>query len=235
MESEGRKIHGLAAKAREDGQHFEALKLHDEAILAYGRDEDTLGQAEVLADRSLVFRHLYQESNNRNFLILAKHEMMASVEMAEISGNKQALALPYFNLAKVQEDLEQLKDAKASYQKAVENQTNNPAAQHDRPAVLSDMKAHLATCEYRLRDKSALERALQAVFELENSDEVKYNKDVWLSGAHMRIAQMLKENDPQKAKEHLQKAKEIIDANPDLKLRKAQWEKLAENFKDPLR
>ena len=46
---------------------------------------------------------------------------------------------------------------------------------------------------------------------------------------------VLKENDPQKAKEHLQKAKEIIDANPDLKLRKAQWEKLAENFKDPLR
>ena len=46
----------------------------------------------------------------------------------------------------------------------------------------------------------------------------------------MRIADMLKEDNPEKAKEHLQKAKEIIDNNPDLKLRAEQWKKLTESF-----
>lgn len=229
-ESEGRRIHGLAAKAREEGRHLDALKLHDEAMLAYQRDEDILGLAEVFADRSLVFRHLFDETSNRNFLIIAKHEMMASVEMAEESGDKSATVFPYFNLAKVHESLGELDRAKEFYQKTVDGMTSNPPEIHNRPAVLADMKVHLATCEYRVGDKSALERAIQALADLKQADEVKYNKDVWTSGGHMRIAEMLKEDDPTKAKEHLQKAKEIIDSNPNLKIRKTQWEKLAQTF-----
>lgn len=56
MESEGRRIHGQAAHAREEGKHLDALKLHDEAMLAYQKDGDQLGLAEVLADRSIVLR-----------------------------------------------------------------------------------------------------------------------------------------------------------------------------------
>lgn len=230
MKSEAREIHGQAAHAREAGQHLEALKLSDEAMLAYQRDNDILGLSEILTDRSLVYRHLADETEDENFLIIAKHEMIASIEIAEKSGNKQALALPYFNLAKVHESLNELDDAKNYYQKAVENMINNPPDQHNHPAVLADMIVHLATCEYRVGDTGGLERALTAIDELEKSEEVKYNKDVWLSGAHMRIAEMLKEEDLEKAKEYLQKAKEIIDANPDLKIRKQQWEKLAQTF-----
>ncbi|QQG43613.1 MAG: hypothetical protein HYW45_01180 [Candidatus Daviesbacteria bacterium] len=227
----GREIHGRAAKIREEGKHLEALQLQDEATLAYQKDKDILGLAEILADRSLVLRHLFDETDDKNFLIIAKHEMMASVEMAEQSGSKEALALPYFNLAKIQQDLEELDAAVSSYQKAVDSQTQNPTPEHNRPAVLLDMQIHLATCQYQAGDKLALDRALQALALLEEANEVKYNKDVWLSGGHMRITQILKEDDPEKAAEHLQKAKEIIDANPDLKLRKGQWEKLAASFK----
>lgn len=230
MESEGRKIHALAGQAREAGNHLESLKLSDEAMLTYQQDEDILGLAEILADRSIVFRHLADETNDDNFLIIAKHEMIASVEMAEKSGNKQTIALSYFNLAKVHESLGELDDAKNYYQKTIESMITTPPAQHNRPAVLADMIVHLSTCEYRTGNTGGLEKALDAMEDLEKSEEEKYNRNVWLSGGHMRIADMLKEDDPEKAKEHLQKAKKIIDANPDLKIRKKQWEKLSQSF-----
>lgn len=227
MDSQGRKIHSEAAKARERGDHLKALQLSDEAMLAYQRDSDTLGFTEILADRSITLRHLYEATNDKTFLIKAKHESMAAVEIAESSGDKKALAVPQFNLAKIQEDLGQLQNAIESFKNAVENIETNPSESHNRPAIVADYKVHFATCEYKSGDKSALERAEQALGELEAADEKKYNKDVWVSGGHMRIAAMLKNDDPEKAKIHLQKAKEIIDANPDLKLRKGQWDKLA--------
>lgn len=249
MDSAGRKLHAQAAQAREKGEHLEALKLQDEAMLAYQKDGDVLGLAELLADRSIVFRHLFDDSGDKNLLIISKHEMEASVEMAESSGNKEALALPYFNLAKVQESLEELNEAVANYQKALDNLTANPPQNHNRATVIADFKVHLQTCKYKAGEKVALEEAEKALSELEAvptvsdeqfeqngnkldyNQEITYNKNVWLSGAHMKIAEILKEDNSDKAKEHLQKAKEIIDSDSRLTIRLKQWEKLAKSFK----
>lgn len=46
----------------------------------------------------------------------------------------------------------------------------------------------------------------------------------------MAIAEMLKADDPDKASLSLQRAKEIIDANPKLALRKKQLNKLTSTF-----
>ncbi|TSC63918.1 MAG: Uncharacterized protein G01um101493_291, partial [Microgenomates group bacterium Gr01-1014_93] len=204
------------------------------------KDKDYLGLSELLAERSLVLRHLSDETGDKNFLEIALAEMIASVKIARQSSNPEALALPLFNLAKIQEDLEQNHEAVENYREALTNLENNPPTPHGiRPAMVADFKVHLAICEYKqsLRsgdlkagDKLALELAEQALAELESAEEQKYEKDVWVSGGHMRIANILKQDDPEKAKEHLQKAKEIIDDNPDLKLRLKQWEKLAASF-----
>lgn len=249
MESEGRRIHGLAAQARERGEHLESLKLNEEALLAYQKDGDILGFAEALSDRVIVLNHLFEETNDRVFIILAKNTARASVEIAEYSGDKTAIAIPYFNLAKVQTTMEEYKEALESYKKAVENIINNPPSSNNRASIVADFKAHTETAAYKAGDKSALERAEMAIAELEQvpvisdedylakdkllafNEEVSYNKNVWLSGAHMRIAEMLKKDNPSKAKEHLQKAKEIIDSDERLKIRKSQWEKLAEENK----
>ncbi|RJP46668.1 MAG: hypothetical protein C4584_01325 [Armatimonadetes bacterium] len=50
MESEGRRIHGLAAQAREQGEPVEALKLDMEAMEAYQKAGDNLGFAEIQAE-----------------------------------------------------------------------------------------------------------------------------------------------------------------------------------------
>lgn len=231
----------MAAQARERGESVEAVKLAEDAMAAYQKDGDTLGFAEALADQFLSLRHFFDKTGDRNYLIRAKHAAMASVEIAEDSGDEQgspadktALAIPYFNLAKAQETLGQLQAAVSSYKKAVELIVSNPPAVHkvaDRPAIVADFKAHLATCEYKAGDGSALERAETALSELKSHPDISdYNQHVWVSGGHMRIAEMLKVDDPAKAKEHLQKAKEIIDADPSLTIRLSQWQKLAEKF-----
>lgn len=46
----------------------------------------------------------------------------------------------------------------------------------------------------------------------------------------MRIAEMILTEKPEKAREHLQKTKEIIDSDQRLILRKTQWEKLSQKF-----
>lgn len=230
MGSAGRKIHALAEQAREKGDFLEALKLIDEAMISYQENGDKPGFAEIQSSRFLTFRHLFEKTGDKNYLILAKYSTMASVQLAETSGQKEALALPFFNLAKAQETLGELQEAVASYQKAVDNIINNPPTEHNRPGVLADFKGHLYTCQYKNGDRDALVKAEQALADLEQSSEPEYNKQVWISGAHMKIADILRTDNPQKAKDHLQKAKEIIDANPDLKLRKEQWEKLIQTF-----
>lgn len=231
MESPGRQLHGKATQARESGDFLEALKLNDEALLAYQESGDILGFAENLVDRSITYRLLHDQTGDANFSIIAEHESLAAVEIAKKSGFREALAVPLFKLANVQEKLGKFPEAVSSYKDSVENMVDNPPKEHDRPAVLADMKVHLATTEYKAGDKSALERAEDALKELKEAEEPSdYNKHVWVSGGHMRIAEILGEENPEKAKEHLQKAKEIIDSDPRLTLRLSQWQKLAEKF-----
>jgi tetratricopeptide (TPR) repeat protein len=225
-----RQIHGHAEVAREQGKFLEALQFTDEALILYQEGKDDLGFAEVQASRFLTLRHLYEKTGYEGYLILAKFSAMSSVEIAQKSQNPKALAMPLYNLAKAQEDLKEYPEAIATYNKTIDAFMSNPPDQHNRPGVIADIKIHLHVCRYKNGEKEALSDILAAISELEATDEPKFNKDVWVSGGYMRLAELLKDKDSTKAQEYLQKAKEIIDANPELVLRKGQWEKLAKSF-----
>lgn len=230
----GRKLHGQASDLREQGEFLKSLQLIDEAITIYIEDKDLLGLSEILGMKSLTLRHLFRKTKDLNYLLLAKYSSLAGIEIAKKSGKEEAVVLPTFDLAKIEDDLGDFARAAKTYENAVNEFQKYPPEFWNRPGVLADMKGHLYACQYKAGDKSALERAESALKELEASDEKtisKYNYDVWLSGAHMRIAQMVKKDDQEKAKSHLQEAKKIIDANPDLKIRLTQWNELAATFK----
>lgn len=230
----GREIHGREEQARESGDFLDALRLSDEAMLAYQEDGDDAGFAEIHAARFLILRHLFEKTNYKPYLILAKFSAMSSVEIAEHSGDKTALAIPYQNLAKIEEDLEEYKDAIDNYTKSLEHLEKYPPATHNRPGVVADFKIHLHLCELRSGDKSALPKLEEAIEELKNSGEKEvsdYNFNVWLSGAYMKMAEILAKDNPEKAKVALQKSKEIIDSDERLKLRLGQWQKIADKIK----
>lgn len=230
-ESRGRQIHALAEHAREDGKFLEALKYTDEATTLYLEDNDILGLAEVQGSRFLTLRHLFEATGKNEYLVLAKFAAQAAAQISEDSGIKESIALPFFNLAKAHETLNELDDAILCYEKAISAQESNADVHHARPAVLNDMKVHLYVCQVKNGKEEALADAESALKELsDDTEEGSYTKNVWVSGGHMKIAEALRNINPEKAKFHLLEAKNIIDKNPELVLRLRQWEKLSSTF-----
>ena len=230
MQSKARDIHGKSEIARENGDFLESLKLNDEALLLYQKEHDLAGITEVLAARFNAYKHLFRKTNDRSYLVIGKHLLEASLEIAEASNDPKNLTAPLYNLAKAYEEMDELKKAQQYYQKAVENITTTPSKTYDRPAIIADFKIHYENINYILGDKSARARLEEALHELEQTHEDIFTKNVWVSGGYINLAEILRIDDPQTAVTYLNKAKEIIDSDERLVLRKSQWEKLARSF-----
>lgn len=224
----GRKLHKLANDEIEHGDINEGLHLCDEAAAAYEKDKDYLGQAEALAQKVIGYRHLARKSRNNDFLMLAEGTAKEAVRVSEKAG-LEASTLPLFNLAMVQEELGEFKEAVQNYRKAAERPL---PIRHNNPAYRANMQVNLAACEYKTSDKDALVRAEEWLGKLEAAEHPdKYEYDVWLSGGHMRIADAIYKDNPQKAGKHLEAARGIIDSNPQLNLRREQFTELTRKIK----
>lgn len=227
-----RKIHSEAEHAREKERNFsKSLHLLDEAVDLYLSEGDPRGASEALQSKANAYSHLYQQTNDPLYLILAKHSSMAGVEIAESLEDKTALSMAYRGLAKTLEESAEWEQAAEYFSKALAAFDQNPPPENNRPAVRADMKAHLAHAKYMSGDKqNGISMMEEAIAELNAADEDKYNKDVWLSGAHMRAASMLHVDDLEQSSAHMQSAKQIIDTNPELELRAKQWEMLQQKL-----
>ena len=220
----GKTLHKKEEETREKGDSIEALGIADQATAAYLEEGNIKGASSVQSSRFLTFRHLFDKTGNENYLILAKY----AAEMARKGNDPKALTVPLFNLAKSYQDLKEYEKGISTYKQAIANMTVSSSSDTNASAVMQDMTIHLSVCEYKNGDKSALERAEKALSELiANTGVTKYEKDVWVSGGYMKIAEMLRADDPKKAAEALGKAREIIESNPDLVLRKIQLGNLA--------
>lgn len=215
---DGKTQHIEAEKARENGDFLEALKYSDDAFLSYQSEGNIIGMTEVLCSRFITFKHLFEKTNDKSFLILGKFEAKAAVKIAKKSEKEEAYAIPLFNLGKAYSLLEKYDKASEKYQEALDYLPKSP---QNRPGVRADITIHKEIISLKNGDQSAVERIEQAVEELKNSNENTYEKDVWVSGAYLKLAQQTSN------KEYLDKAREIIEVNPDLKLRKQQLEKIS--------
>ncbi|MBU1200102.1 hypothetical protein KJ953_01035 [Patescibacteria group bacterium] len=209
---------------REAEQYLESLLFADKAILAFQQEKNLLRVAESFAARSITFKLLYRQTHDKLFLVLATSAASTAVSVARHHGEKSSLAIPLFGLAKTQAEAEDHKSAIISYQEAIEIMENQPPVEHDKPEVLADMKVHLAVSQYKAGDTSVTSTIYNAIKVLESSD-LSYERNAWLSGAYMRLAELLK------SKDHLIKAKEIIDSDPRLTIRLKQWTELSSKLK----
>ncbi len=225
---EGRRLHALAEEARERGDFLAALEHTDQATLAYQKDGDLFGLAEVQSSRQSVFKHLYQQANAEVYLILERHAAQAAVDIAEKSGQPEAVGIPYHNLGKYYYEAQEYGLAAEYFRKAADNLTAYPKNRHSRQAVIADIRGHQFAAEYLAGDKTALERAIRALADLQNArEDSTFNYNAWLSGAHLRIARMLEFDNPELSQQHLAEAKKIIAADERQILRKQQlkeWE-----------
>lgn len=230
-ESEARKLHAKAATLREEGKYLASLDMNDQALFAYDTEGDSAGFAEGIGCRTITLKDYANLHQSRRLLLLAKFELMGAVAIAKESGDPTALALPQYQLAQLQEDLGELSDAVKTYKDALFSMQHYPPLSHNRPSVIADMRVHMSACEYKAGDKSALTRLKLALADLEEAEEPDdFAKLVWVSGGYLRLAKILREDNLEEAKGYLQRAKEIIDSDPRLIVRKEQWQQLAATF-----
>jgi len=209
-----------ADQARERGDFKESLELLGDAIVASQVERKDEKLVDALASQALAYRHLFDKTNSKNYLILAKHSCMAAVELARQIEEPSAIAIALYNLGKVQESSGELEEALKNYTEAVAQNVN-------RPAMISEMKTRLSVLEFRKGDKEAMGRFDVALSELKASeDKDHYAKAVWESGAYMHMAEALLPTDKSKAKQLLDEAGKVIASDMRLKLRKGQLEKL---------
>ncbi len=227
-----RNIHAQAEEAREGGNFTKALKLADKATVTYQEEDDHLGMAEVQGSRFLILRHLYFSTGDEGYFILAKHAAESSIEIAELVGDESALAIPHHNLGKLLDMEGNCSEAVVHYKKAISIlKSNPPKEQGDVSGYIHEVETHLAISEYRNGDRTALERLQIAIDGVQEKEKRGFERDVWVSGGYIEMADMLKDDDVDMAKEALDKAKEIIDANKDLSLLAKKWKELAASFK----
>lgn len=233
MKSEkGRLIHQQSLAAQEKGDFLKALQLADEAMTLYQEDGDEAGFAEIQAMRTLTYRHLFDQTGFGGYLIKAKHEAMASVDLAQESGDEYSQAIPLATLGRIMADLGEYPHGAENFKRAIVILEKYPNEEHGRKSVIADFKVHMNVCLYKAGDEGAGQAAEDALEELAAAtDATEYERAVWISGGQMKLAEAIYQTDRAKANEHMRAAKTIIDNNESLKLRLAQWNKLMEKLK----
>jgi tetratricopeptide (TPR) repeat protein len=232
MESPARIAHAESVSSREEKQDYAtSLAQNTKALLAYDKAGDTAGFAEGLANMAITFGIVGENNSSDRLRHLARALAAESVDQARSTGDESAEMLPLYQLSKADAHLGKFTEAVQSCSQAVRIMRQSPPERHSSKGLLAEMEARLATFEYRTGDMDALTRAEEAIAHIKTADDVPpYEKDVWASGGWMHLAEAVADNDPTKAGIYMEDAKKIIDANPDLTIRKTQWNALSEKL-----
>lgn len=230
IEKKPAQLHIQAEHAREAGDFTGAFLLAEQASVLYQKEGKLAQAAEAMCSAVISTRHLHENNPDRGFIVRATRMAETALELAKASKVAQALAVPYFNLAKCREEYGNLESAVKNYDNADKFMTLSPPPDHDRPAVKINYHLSYLIARYKLGDESVLGDIDQGLIDLNETKENEYTHDVWLSGAHMDLAAAQRDRNISSARRHLRMARYIIDGNPNLVLRRNQWERLAYTF-----
>jgi tetratricopeptide (TPR) repeat protein len=222
MTHQANQPHHQAEEAREYQDYQVALELAVDSELSYDEAGDLIGFSEIQATKALTYRQLFKVSKGGHFLVLAKYIALSAVEIARNSGIKEALAIPVFNLAKIFEEIGELDQAIKLYEEALSHIKNNAPVHHDREAVKLDFKVHLLIARLRNGETDVEDEIIEVLHKIESNEaESTYNKNVWVSGGYLKLAEIAREF------KYLDEAKKIIESDDRLELRNIEWQELA--------
>jgi tetratricopeptide (TPR) repeat protein len=220
-----KEAHENAERFRESDQHLEALQAAEIAIVGYQQQGNYPKLSEVLQTRFLTYKHLFLLTNDMSYAILGKNDTQASLQIALKHHLENMLASCYFSIGEAAMITNDYKAAISKYQQAVEIQPDG--------AQRGDYRYHLGEALYRNGEKQTGKEALyQGLKEIQTNKQGQdsFATHIWESGCHMRLADLLRTDEPKKAREHLAKFKEIIDTDKRLIIRKRQLAELSKQF-----
>jgi tetratricopeptide (TPR) repeat protein len=211
------KLHQKAEKLREQDKHLEALKVCDEAIVAYQKDKDYFGISSLLQSRVLIYKHLFLLTNDFCFYVLAIKDTEASLLISQKYKLKN-LYICYFRIGEIFMLSNNFQKAILNYKKSLKIYPKNDSEK-------GDYQYHLGEAQYKNGDKkNGLKNILNGLKIIQDykSDSDPFLIHVWESGCYLRLAQLLRKDDFVNAKKYLQKARKIINSDKKLIIRKRQ-------------
>ncbi|MEK7450887.1 MAG: hypothetical protein AAB662_03055 [Patescibacteria group bacterium] len=219
-------FHHRTNVAREEDKHLEALRLMEEALMEYASKSDNSGIAMAIVDRALIYKHLFLLSSQKAFAILMKKDAEACLEIAQNFSLRKLYGVAYFRLGETHMLFEDYEKAEENYRKSLDSYTGTNAEK-------GDYKYHLGEAVYKIGEKKeGLRLLLEGLRKIqENKNEVNdFVVHVWESGCYMRLAELLREDNPSQAKMYLKKAQEIAKSDKKLLIRRRQISKLTKTF-----
>lgn len=211
--------HQQADILREEGKTLEALNLYNQALVDYQQKRDYHGVLGVLCGRLISWQHLFNHGEDKVYAILARQEAESMLAIAEGYDIHDRDHLIHFLFGKSCLFLKDFHGAEIEFKKAIE------LFPHDN-AEKGDWMAHLGEAIYRNGQKEEGERLiLEGVQQIEAHNDIdSFRIHVWVSGAYLRLAKILIDDNIEKAKIYLNKGEEIVLSDPRLVIRKQQLE-----------
>lgn len=216
----------MGSDAREKDKHLDALQYLDHAIIAYQKEGDYRSLIDALKDRTLTWKHYFLLTKDSVFAVLAQKDAESMLAVAKDKGLKDKLSTSYFRLGEVAMLFEDYPTAIDHYKKSLKYYTG-PLSER------GDFRYHLGEALCRNNQKKEGKKTI--LHGLKEIQEGAHELDpflihVWESGVHMRLADLLRKDEPKKARNHLEKAREIIESDKKLVIRRRQIQELAEIF-----
>lgn len=202
---------------REEGQSLKAIDMYNHVIVRYQEDKNYTNMMAALTGRLLSWKHLFYKTEDKIYAIFVKKEAEAILEIAK-EYQLGGLHLIHFLNGTSAILLKDYSTAEKEFGQAVELYPIDNAEK-------GDWMAHLGEAVYRNGKKEEGKKLiLQGVQKIEEKssqlDSFLFN--VWVSGAYLRLAKLLKPDNKEESQFFLSKAKKIIDSDDRLIIRKQQ-------------
>jgi tetratricopeptide (TPR) repeat protein len=216
--TKGMELQKEADRLREEGHSLRAIDVYNHAIICYQQDKDFSNMLFVLTGRLLSWKHLFYKTEDKIYAIFVKK---AAEEMLEIANEYHVfdrLYLIHFLNGTSAILLKDYSSAEIEFKKAVDLYPFENAEK-------GDWIAHLGEAMYRCGKKEqGKTMILQGVCLIkERSSQIdSFLFNVWVSGAYLRLARLLKTDNPEESHSFFIRAKEIIDSDHRLVILKQQ-------------
>lgn len=216
-------IHQQANTLREEGKTLEALNLYNYALVAFQKIQDYKGVLGVLCDRLISWQHLFSHSEDRIYAIFAKNDAKAMLKIAQEHDIHDRDHLLHFLMGKTSMPLNDFERAERAFAQGLSLYPYKDAERGEWFAYHGEAMYKNGKKE---EGKALILEGIQEIHNRKNTTD-SYRFNVWSSGAYLRLARVL--IDDQKAEEalvYLTKAEEIILNDPRLIVRKQHLETL---------
>lgn len=206
---------------REEGKTLDALNLYNQALVSYQQKHNYNGILGVLCGRLISWQHLFNHEEDKVYAILARKEAESMLAIAQEYDIHDRDYLIHFLFGKSCIFLKDFKCAEIEFKQAIDLYPQDNAEK-------GDWLAHLGEAIYKNGRKEEGEKViLEGVHQIRahQKEEDSFKINVWMSGAYLRLAKILiNDQKIELAKIYLLKGEEIVLKDPRLVIRKQQLE-----------